>query len=564
MNDARTMAGPVTTTMRPIEEIAAAAGFFPEEVEPYGRWMAKVSLRALERLKDRPNGKLIYTTAITATPAGEGKTTIAIGLTQALGVLGKRAAVALREPSMGPVFGIKGGATGGGRARIVPEAEINLHFTGDIHAVGAAHNLLAAMIDNHIYHGNELGIDPRTVVWPRVLDVNDRQLRHIVVGLGGTAHGVPRETRFDITVASEVMAILCLAESIEDLKERLGRIYVGRTYDGKPVFARDLGAVNAMAAILAQAIKPNLVQTLEGQPAFVHGGPFANIAHGNNSVLATKLALKTADYVVTEGGFAADLGAEKFFDIVHGYSGLVPDVVVLVATVRALRMHGGVPRSRFTEPNVEAVEAGLANLEHHVQLIRRFGLPVVVAINRFDGDTPEELAAVARRCNDLGVPSAVATVVQDGGPGGVELAARVLETLEKAAAQGPAASRFRPAYDWSLPIRDKLEILARNVYGADGVVFTPQALKEIKECEEMGLGHLPVCVAKTQHSISDQPHLKGAPKGWTLTVRSVRPNAGAGFLVCLTGDVMTMPGLPKRPAALNVDVTADGEISLPV
>lgn len=563
MSDGTTSTSAVTTALRPIAEVAAGAGFLPEEVEPYGRWMAKISLSALRRLQDKPDGKLIYTTAITATPAGEGKTTMAIGLTQALGVLGKRAAVALREPSMGPVFGIKGGATGGGRARIVPEAEINLHFTGDIHAVGAAHNLLAAMIDNHIYHGNELGIDPRTVVWPRVLDVNDRQLRHVVVGLGGTAHGVPRETRFDITVASEVMAILCLAEDIDDLKERLGRIYIGRTYAGEPVFARDLGAANAMAAILAQAIKPNLVQTLEGQPAFIHGGPFANIAHGNNSVLATKLALKAADYVVTEGGFAADLGAEKFFDIVHGYSGLVPDVVVLVASVRALRMHGGVPRSRMAEPDVAAVRAGLTNLEHHIRLIGRYGLPVVVAINRFDGDAPEELATVADCCSRLGVPWAVASVVQDGGPGGAELASVVLKTLEKAEAEGTAA-RFRPAYDWSLPIQQKLEILARDVYGADGVVFTPQALKEIRECEQMGLGQLPVCVAKTQHSISDQPHLKGAPKGWTLTVRSVRPSAGAGFLVCLTGDVMTMPGLPKRPAAVDVDVTAAGDVYLPV
>lgn len=556
--------GTLTDVMRPIEEVAAEAGLLPEEVEPYGRYMAKVNLSALKRLAHRPYGKLIYTTAITATPAGEGKTTMAIGLTQALGRLGKKAAVALREPSMGPVFGIKGGATGGGRARIVPEAEINLHFTGDIHAVGAAHNLLAALIDNHIHHGNELGIDPRTVLWPRVLDVNDRQLRHVVVGLGGSAHGVPRETRFDITVASEVMAILCLADGMDDLKNRLGRIYIGRTFGGRPVFAKDLGAAGAMAAVLAQALKPNLVQTLEGQPAFVHGGPFANIAHGNNSVLATKLALKTADYVVTEGGFAADLGAEKFFDIVHGYSGLVPDVAVLVASVRALRMHGGAPRQRMAEPDVDAVRAGLPNLEHHVRLIRHFGLPVVVAVNRFDGDSEEELETVAAFCDQLGVPHAVAAVVQEGGAGGEALAQTVLEVLERAEAAGAAGPSFRPAYDWNLPIEEKLEILARDVYGADGVVFTPEARRDIKACQALGVDGLPVCVAKTQHSVSDQPHLKGAPKGWKLTVRAVRPNVGAGFLVCLAGDVMTMPGLPKRPAALDVDVSEDGEIYLPV
>lgn len=557
--------GTVETILRPIADVAAESGFVSEEVEPYGHYMAKLNLSALERLAERPDGKLIYMTAITATPAGEGKTTMAIGLTQSLGYLGKKAAVALREPSMGPVFGIKGGATGGGRARIMPETEINLHFTGDLHAVGAAHNLLAAMIDNHIHHGNELGIDPRSILWPRVLDVNDRQLRNVVVGLGGSAHGVPRETRFDITVASEVMAILCLADGMDDLKERLGRILVGRTFSGEPVFARDLQAANAMAAVLAQALKPNLVQTLEGQPAFIHGGPFANIAHGNNSILATKLALKTADYVVTEGGFAADLGAEKFFDIVHGYSGLVPDVAVLVATVRALRMHGGVPRSQMAVPNVDAVRAGLPNLEHHVKLLEYFGLPVVVAINRFDGDDEAELTAIAERCAALGVPHAFASVVQDGGPGGAELASTVLKMLEEAAtAAGDDASHFRPAYDWNLPVQRKLEILAKEVYGADGVVFTPQAKRDIKACEELGVANLPVCVAKTQHSISDQPHLKGAPKGWTLTVRSVRPNVGAGFLVCLTGDVMTMPGLPKRPAAVDVDVLPDGDVYLPV
>jgi len=543
---------------RPIMEVAAAAGFTPDEVEPYGHYMAKISLDALARRRDAPNGKLIYTTAITATPAGEGKTTLAIGLVQALGRLGCKAAVALREPSMGPVFGIKGGATGGGRARLVPSNDINLHFTGDIHAIGAAHNLLAALIDNHLHQGNELGLDPRRILWPRVVDVNDRALRRVVIGLGGPSDGVPRETRFDITVASEIMAILCLAESLTDLKERLGRILVGYTYDGRPVFARDLGAAGAMTAILAQAIKPNLVQTLEGQPAFVHGGPFANIAHGNSSVLATRLALKVADYVVTEGGFAADLGAEKFFDIVHGYSGLVPDVAVLVASVRALRMHGGVPKSRMHEPDTAAVRAGLSNLDHHVRLVQRFGLPVVVAINRFDGDSPEELAVVAERCRELGVRWAEVTVVQQGGAGGEALARAVLETLER------ETPRFRPAYEWDRPIKEKLERLAQFVYGADGVDFTPEAERDIAACEALGAAGLPLCVAKTQHSITDQPHRKGAPRGWRLTVRAVRPNLGAGFLVSLTGTVVTMPGLPRRPAALDVDVNDDGTVHLPV
>jgi len=542
---------------RPIMEIAAAAGLSPDEVEPYGHYMAKVSLQALARRESTPGGKLIYMTAITATPAGEGKTTMAIGLTQALGRLGRRAAVALREPSMGPVFGIKGGATGGGLARIVPASEINLHFTGDIHAVGAAHNLLAALIDNHIHQGNELGIDPRRVLWPRVVDMNDRALRRVIVGLGGTANGMPRESRFDITVASEVMAILCLAEGPSDLKDRLGRILIGYTYTGQPVYARDLGAHGAMAAVLAQAIKPNLVQTLEGQPALVHGGPFANIAHGNNSIVATRLALKLADYVVTEGGFAADLGAEKFFDIVHGYSGLTPDAAVLVASVRALRVHGGVPRSRMNAPDVAAVRAGLANLDHHIGILRRFGLPVVVAVNRFDGDSAGELDAIAAHCRDMGVRCAEASVVQDGGAGGEELAHAVLETL---AVERP---QFRPLYAWDWPIKEKLERLARDVYGADGVDYTAEAEKDIEACEALGAAGLPVCVAKTQHSITDQPGRKGAPRGWRLTVRAVRPNLGAGFLVCLTGDVMTMPGLPKRPAALDVDLLEDGTVLLP-
>lgn len=551
----------VATTMQPIVDVAAAAGFAADEVQQYGHHMAKINLSALDRLADASNGKLIYVSAITATPAGEGKTTMAIGLTQALGHLGHKAAVAIREPSMGPVFGIKGGATGGGKARIVPESEINLHFTGDIHAIGAAHNLLAALIDNHIHHGNELQLDPRRVNWPRVMDMNDRQLRNVVVGLGGAAHGVPRETRFDITVASEIMAILCLANDREDLQRRLGRILIGFTYDRKPVYADDLEAAGALAAVLAQAIQPNLVQTVEGQPAFLHGGPFANIAHGNNSVIATRLALKAADYVVTEGGFAADLGAEKFFDIVHGYSGLTPDVAVLVVSVRALRMHGGVARKDVSERNVDAVVEGLANMEHHVRLLQHFGLPVVVAINKFTGDGDDEIRAIQSRCESLGVSAAVSTSVQDGGPGGVALAEAILDVLD---GEQTDDLKFQPAYDWDLPIKEKLAVLARDVYGADGVVFTNEAERDIRLCESLGVANLPVCVAKTQHSISDNPQLKGAPQGWTLTIRSVRPNVGAGFLVCLSGDVMTMPGLPKRPAAVDVTVDESGTVHLPV
>lgn len=543
-----------THRLRPIADVAADLGLGPDDWEPYGRYKAKIGLHVQERLRGNRKGKLIYVTAITATPAGEGKTTIAIGLTQSLGLLGKRVCVALREPSLGPTFGIKGGATGGGRAQIVPADEINLHFTGDIHAVGAAHNLLAALIDNHLQHGNELGIDPRRVLWKRVVDINDRALRKVIIGLGGPAHGVVRESGFDITVASEVMAILCLASDIGDLKERLGRILVAMTYDDRPVFARDLKAEGAMAALLREAIKPNLVQTLEGQPALVHGGPFANIAHGNNSVIATRTALATADYVVTEGGFAADLGAEKFFDIVHGYSGLTPDVAVLVASVRALNMHGGVSKERVAETNLKALAAGLCNLRHHIRLLQRFGLPVVVAINQFPTDTPEELDLVREACADYGVPCAVARVVSEGGPGGIELAETVLNVLETTPAQ------FKPLYDWRLPIEQKLEILAREVYGADGVDLWPTAEKDIERCNRLGAAGLPLCVAKTQHSITHDPNLKGAPKGWRLAVREIRPALGAGFLVCLTGDVMTMPGLPKHPASESVDVLEDGTI----
>ena len=541
--------------LRPISEIAEELGLGPDDIELYGKYKAKVDLDVLKRLKDRPNGKLIYTTAITATPAGEGKTVTTIGLTQALGYLGKKAITCIREPSLGPTFGIKGGAAGGGYSQVVPMEDINLHFTGDIHAVTTAHNLLAALLDNHIAQGNELNIDPKRIVFRRVMDMNDRQLRNIVVGLGGLGNGVVREAGFDISVASEIMAILCLASDLQDLKERVGRILVAYTYDRKPVYAKDLNAQGAIAVIMKDAIKPNLVQTLEGQPAFVHGGPFANIAHGNNSIVATQLALKLADYVVTEGGFAADLGAEKFFDIVHGYSGLKPDVAVIVASVRALNMHGGVPRDKVAETNLEALKAGLANLDRHVENVKKFGVPIVVAINQFPTDTPEELKLVQEHCEQLGVPSALSQVVAKGGEGGKEFAETVLRVLETEKAD------FKPLYDWEQPIKDKLETLAREIYGADGVVYTPQAERSIRTLTKLGYGNLPVCVAKTQHSISDDPKLKGVPTGWTLTITDVRPSLGAGFLVCLAGDIMTMPGLPAKPAAENVDIDEDGNIT---
>lgn len=541
--------------LRPISEIAEELGLGPDDIELYGKYKAKVDLDVLKRLKDRPNGKLIYTTAITATPAGEGKTVTTIGLTQALGYLGKKAITCIREPSLGPTFGIKGGAAGGGYSQVVPMEDINLHFTGDIHAVTTAHNLLAALLDNHIAQGNELNIDPKRIVFRRVMDMNDRQLRNIVVGLGGLGNGVVREAGFDISVASEIMAILCLASDLQDLKERVGRILVAYTYDRKPVYAKDLNAQGAIAVIMKDAIKPNLVQTLEGQPAFVHGGPFANIAHGNNSIVATQLALKLADYVVTEGGFAADLGAEKFFDIVHGYSGLKPDVAVIVASVRALNMHGGVPRDKVAQTNLEALKAGLANLDKHVENVKKFGVPIVVAINQFPTDTPEELKLVQEHCEQLGVPSALSQVVAKGGEGGKEFAETVLRVLETEKAD------FKPLYDWEQPIKDKLETLAREIYGADGVVYTPQAERSIRTLTKLGYGNLPVCVAKTQHSISDDPKLKGVPTGWTLTITDVRPSLGAGFLVCLAGDIMTMPGLPAKPAAENVDIDEDGNIT---
>src|SRR5690554_824402 len=541
--------------LRPITEIAEKLNLTPDEVELYGKYKAKVDTNVYDRLKDRPNNKLIYTTAITATPAGEGKTVTSIGLTQALGQLGKNVIACLREPSLGPTFGIKGGAAGGGYAQVVPMEEINLHFTGDIHAVGSAHNLLAAVIDNHLSQGNTLRLDPNRILWRRVVDMNDRALRQVVIGLGGPANGAVRESGFDITVASEVMAILCLARDLEDLKERLGRMLVAYTMDGEPVYARDLGVHGAMAALLRDALRPNLVQTLEGQPAFIHGGPFANIAHGNNSILATELALRLSDLVVTEGGFGADLGAEKFFNIVHGFSGLTPEVAVLVASVRALQMHGGVSKEDLGRPNPAAVERGLPNLIRHIENLHRFGLPVVVAINQFPTDTPEEVAVIVAACRERGVAAAVSEVVAHGGAGGVALAEAVLQTLD----QQPA--RFQPLYDWSLPIEAKLERLATQIYGADGVELSPTARRQIREAERRGWDRLPLCVAKTQHSLSDDPSLKGAPSGWRLRVREIRPALGAGFLVCLAGEILTMPGLPAHPAAEKVDVDRSGRIS---
>jgi formate--tetrahydrofolate ligase len=541
--------------LRPIQEVAADIGLTEDDLELYGKYKAKISLDVLKRNAHKPNGKLIYTTAITATPAGEGKTCTTIGLTQALGRLGKKVMACLREPSLGPTMGIKGGAAGGGYAQVVPMEDINLHFTGDIHAVTTAHNLIAALLDNHIAQGNALNIDPKRIVFRRVLDMNDRQLRNIVIGLGGTGDGVVRQDGFDISVASEIMAILCLATDLQDLKQRVGKILLGYTYDRKPVYVRDLKAEGAVAVLMKDAIKPNLVQTLEGQPVFIHGGPFANIAHGNNSIIATQMALKLADYVVTEGGFAADLGAEKFFDIVHGYSGLKPDVAVIVASVRALNMHGGVPKEQVSETNLDALQRGLANLDKHIENVKKFGLPIVVAINQFPTDSPEELELVKSHCEEQGVYYAVSRVVAEGGAGGEEFARVVLEVLEKEKAQ------FKPLYDWSLPIKEKLEILAREIYGADGVVYTDKAEKAIRSLTRLGYGGLPICVAKTQHSISDNPARKGAPTGWTLTISDVRPSLGAGFIVCLAGDIMTMPGLPARPAAELVDIDEDGRIS---
>ena len=539
--------------MRPITEIAATAGIDEAYLEQYGRYKAKVS-SALLRESPRKNGKLILVTAITPTPAGEGKTTTTVGLADGLRKLGKNAVVALREPSLGPVFGLKGGAAGGGWAQVVPMEDINLHFTGDFHAIGAANNLLCAMVDNHIYQGNALGIDPKSIPLHRCVDMNDRQLRYTVDGIGGRVNGVPREDSWDITVASEVMAVFCLAESVADLKARLGRIIVGYTYDGAPVTASDIKAVGAMTALLRDAISPNLVQTLEGTPAFVHGGPFANIAHGCNSVIATRMALKLGDYAVTEAGFGADLGAEKFLDIKCRTAGLEPDAVVIVATVRALKMHGGKAKTDLGSEDLAALERGLPNLLRHVSNIRDvYGLPSVVAINRFPTDTDAELALVVQKCAELGVKAVESSAWAQGGAGARALAEEVVQLCEQ-----PHTFRFSYALDGS--IEEKLEAIATRIYRADGVAFTPAAKKQIAQLTALGFGGLPVCVAKTQYSFSDNPALLGAPEGFTVTVRNVKVSAGAGFLVALTGDIMTMPGLPKRPAAENIDVDETGKI----
>ncbi len=540
--------------MRPITQIAHTAGVDEKYLELYGKYKAKVDY-ALLRENRRGDGKLILVTAINPTPAGEGKTTTTVGLADGLKRLGKNVVVALREPSLGPVFGVKGGAAGGGYAQVVPMEDINLHFTGDFHAIGAANNLLAAMLDNHIQQGNTLGIDVKRIVWKRCVDMNDRQLRNVVDGLGGRMQGVPREDGFDITVASEVMAVLCLAADIPDLKTRLGRMVVAYTYDGNPVTAHDLKAEGAMAALLKDALKPNLVQTLEGTPAFIHGGPFANIAHGCNSVMATRMALRLGDYAVTEAGFGADLGAEKFLDIKCRLAGLRPSAVVLVATVRALKNHGGVPKAELNEENLAALEKGLPNLLRHVENITRvYKLPCVVAVNAFPTDTPAELKLVEDKCRELGVNVALSEVWAKGGEGGEALAREVLRLCEQ-------PTDFSFAYDASDPIEKKLRDISTRIYHADGVVLTPAARKQMAELEALGFDKLPICMAKTQYSFSDDPALLGAPEGFTVTVRNLKVSAGAGFIVALTGDIMTMPGLPKRPAAENIDVDENGVIT---
>ncbi len=540
--------------MRPITEIAAKAHLSPDDIEQYGKYKAKVDLSLLS--SKRKNGKLVLVTAITPTPAGEGKTTTTIGLADGLAKIGKEVTVALREPSLGPVFGVKGGAAGGGYAQVVPMEDINLHFTGDFHAIGAANNLLAAMLDNHIQQGNALGIDVRRITWKRCVDMNDRQLRFIVDGMGGKANGVPREDGFDITVASEIMAVFCLASSISDLKERLGRIIVGYTYSGEPVTASDLKAVGAMTALLKDAIKPNLVQTLEGTPAFVHGGPFANIAHGCNSVMATRLALKMGDYTVTEAGFGADLGAEKFLDIKCRMAGLTPDAVVIVATVRALKMHGGMDKKELANENISALEAGVPNLLRHVSNIKNvYGLPCVVAINRFPTDTDAEIGFIIEKCRSLGVNTVLSDVHAKGGEGGVALANEVVRLCEE------ETPNFKFSYELDETIEQKIENVVKRVYGGDAVTYTPAAKKQIAELEALGFGGLPVCIAKTQYSFSDDPTKLGAPTGFTVTVKNVKVSAGAGFVVVMTGDILTMPGLPKSPAAERIDVDENGKIS---
>lgn len=541
--------------IKPISDIAEKLGISADELEFYGKYKAKLPLSLLKKYENKEDGKLILVTAINPTPAGEGKTTVTVGLGEAMNRIGKKAVIALREPSMGPVFGIKGGAAGGGYAQVIPMEDINLHFTGDMHAITAANNLLCAIIDNHIQQGNELRIDPRRILFKRCLDMNDRALRNVVIGLGGKVNGVPREDGFMITVASEIMAILCLSSGIKDLKERLGSILTAYTYDGTPVYARDLNAVGSMAALLKDAIKPNLVQTLENTPALMHGGPFANIAHGCNSVTATRLALKLGDYCITEAGFGADLGAEKFLDIKCRCAGLKPSCVVIVATIRALKYNGGVPKTELSKENTVALKNGIVNLETHIENMRKYGLPVVVAINRFATDTEAEIETIEAFCKKKDVPVSLTEVFARGGEGGKELAEKVVKTIETKEAH------FKPIYDEKLSIKEKLNVLAKEIYRAGDVVFTSNAEKAISEIEKLGKDKLPICVAKTQYSLSDDPQKLGSPKGFTLTVRDVRLSAGAGFIVALTGDIMTMPGLPKQPAAYKIDVDDDGNVS---
>lgn len=541
--------------IKPISDIAEKLGISADELEFYGKYKAKLPLSLLKKYENKEDGKLILVTAINPTPAGEGKTTVTVGLGEAMNRIGKKAVIALREPSMGPVFGIKGGAAGGGYAQVIPMEDINLHFTGDMHAITAANNLLCAIIDNHIQQGNELRIDPRRILFKRCLDMNDRALRNVVIGLGGKVNGVPREDGFMITVASEIMAILCLSSGIKDLKDRLGSILTAYTYDGTPVYARDLNAVGSMAALLKDAIKPNLVQTLENTPALMHGGPFANIAHGCNSVTATRLALKLGDYCITEAGFGADLGAEKFLDIKCRCAGLKPSCVVIVATIRALKYNGGVPKTELSKENTVALKNGIVNLETHIENMRKYGLPVVVAINRFATDTEAEIETIEAFCKEKDVPVSLTEVFARGGEGGKELAEKVVKTIETKEAH------FKPIYDEKLSIKEKLNVLAKEIYRAGDVVFTSNAEKAISEIEKLGKDKLPICVAKTQYSLSDDPQKLGSPKGFTLTVRDVRLSAGAGFIVALTGDIMTMPGLPKQPAADKIDVDDDGNVS---
>ncbi len=545
--------------MKKITEIASGLGLDNDDIEPYGHYKAKLSEAVYKKFEDRPDGKLILVTAINPTPAGEGKTTVSVGLTQAMAKIGKKTMLALREPSLGPVFGIKGGAAGGGYSQVVPMEDINLHFTGDMHAITAANNLICAMLDNHMQQGNELKIDCRRVIFKRCLDMNDRALRNTIIGLGGKVNGVPREDGFQITVASEIMAILCLASDLADLKKRIGNILVAYNTDGEPVFARQLGVQGAVTALLKDALKPNLVQTLENNPVFIHGGPFANIAHGCNSVRATKLALKLGDYCVTEAGFGSDLGAEKFFDIKCRCSGIKPSCVVLVATIRALKYNGGVPKTELTTENVEALKKGIVNLKTHIENMHKFGLPVVVAINRFQSDTDAEIKIIEDLCSSLGVEVSLTEIFAKGGEGGRDLAEKVCRTIEESEKSGK--TKFSPIYDEKLPVKEKIAKIASEIYRADGVIYTAQAEKSLKEIEKLGFDNIPVCIAKTQYSLSDDPTLLGKPENFKITVRDMKLSSGAGFVVVYTGDIMTMPGLPKQPAALKIDCDNDGNIS---